>query len=549
MQKGVKRMKALFKKILKLILAAGILSAAAGAFPAAAAAESPVITAPADGSVLEAGQSVAIVVDAGTAADRVEFYINGELLGESTESGDPLHTGVSTYRYAWTPEEAGTYSLNARVYADSDVQETVPVKIYAEVSAALGTRGTQFENMTLSEGNVVSQPNVSGHWLTKPDTVIFYEAQVDTAHGKSLQMTSTAASISGNTAFLNIDGIGGAAGDITVAEFEVRFSKPAMGCYAGFHDGNTFAANFTMSNGSFPEAAGGTYDANTWYQIRLIFNTKTGQYDAYVNGEQRISGMTTTLERLNRIKWEFRQDASASEQDGANITYLDNFRFATLQIPPSLTGIDVVNSSGTVMSDPVDAAEAAAIWANFDNDLQNVNAESVTLYKGDGETAVIPVTVSLEGGTRIVVTPQLPLESSGLYRLVLRDTISGSSGIPIVETEYVFHTASGTLGVQNGRFTNGSGDIADITALNAGDTVWFRAEGAAAADEEVYVLTALYRDGQMMEYTVEQTTLSGLQTLAGQGLTLTEAPQEGDVLCGYVWRSGLRPMGTGFVLH
>ena len=540
-------MKHLGKRILGLVLTVIMLASVTAVLPAAAA-ESPVITAPADGSVLETGQSVAIVVDAGTAADRVEFYVNGELLGESMESGDPFHTGTETWRYNWTPSEPGEYVLTAGIYNGEELLRTEQSTVYAREAVSL-ERDNQFENMTADGDGTVTGLNVYGYALTQGEAVTYRAAQVDEEHGTSLQMKNTAASVSSSETFLNITSLPGQDGDVSVAEFEVRFSKPTMGVNFAFFVNSQWYNNFSLSDGSFPVDVGGTYAADTWYQIRFVINSSTGQYDVYVNGEQRSAGQATTMPRLNRIKIEFRQNAAADDSEPGNSVYLDNFRFATLQIPPSLTGIDVVNGSGTVMSDPVDAAEAAAIWANFDNDLQNVNAESVTLYKGDGEAAAIPVTVALEGGTRIVVTPQLPLESSGLYRLMLRDTISGSSGIPIVETEYVFHTAAGTLGVQNGRFTNGSDDIADITALNAGDTVWFRAEGAAAADEEVYVLTALYRDGQMMEYTIEQTTLSGLQTLAGQGLTLTEAPQEGDVLRGYVWRSGLRPMGTGFVLH
>ena len=540
-------MKHLGKKILSLVFAAAVLASVMVALPAAAV-ESPVITAPADGSVLEARQSVAIVVDAGATAERVEFYVNGELLGESTESGDPFHTGTETWRYNWTPSEPGEYVLTAGIYNGEELLKTEQSTVYAREAVSLD-RDNQFENMTLDSDGTVTDLNVSGYAFNQGEAVTYRAVQVDEEHGTSLQMKNTAASISSSETFLNITSLPGKDGDVGVAEFEIRFSKPTMGVNFAFFVNSQWYNNISLSDGSFPVDIGGTYAADTWYQIRFVINSSTGQYDVYVNGEQRSVGQTTTMTRLNRVKIEFKQNAAADDSDPGNSVYLDNFRFATLQIPPSLTGIDVVNDRGTIMSDPVDAAEAAAIWVNFNSDLQNVNAESVTLYKGDGETAVIPVTVALEGGTRIVVTPQLLLESSGLYRLVLRDTISSSSGIPIEETEYVFLTASGTLGVQNGRFTNDSGDISNITALNAGDTVWFRAEGAAAADEEVYVLTALYRDGRMMEYTIEQTTLSGLQTLAGQGLTLTEVPQEGDVLRGFVWRSGLRPMGTGFVLR
>lgn len=211
-----------------------------------------VITAPANGTVINLGESIAISADASDVdgyVSRVSFYQGAVKLGEAT---------TSPYSLSWTPQSAGIYSLTVAVTDDKNASTT-----------------SRPATVTVNDPN--NAPTVS---MTSPSEGSLFVA------GESIAITADASDTDGSIARVEFYQGATKLGESTTAPYGITWIVPQAGNYA-------LTARATDNDGavSLSKAVNIVVsEANTTTMTAILrdgVNGYTGTRDAYVYEYQK----------------------------------------------------------------------------------------------------------------------------------------------------------------------------------------------------------------------------------------------------------------------
>ena len=201
-------------------------------------------------------------------------------------------------------------------------------------------------------------------------------------------------------------------------------------------------------------------------------------------------------------------------EEGTGAMYLDNFKISKIVSAPKLGALVAREASGAVLGETeLEAARIDTLVISSSNTLtaRTITGESVKLYKGYGDME-IPAAISYEADIQsIVVKPETNLEAGAVYRVVLDSTISDTNGISIGrDRSSSIRTMVGECGVQNGSFRVNGAVLNNVMSLTSGDVVIFRGEGVNrdGSTRQIWIITALYKDAGMENYTLKSVELS-----------------------------------------
>ena len=493
-------------------------------------------------------------------AERVEFYADNTILGSGTE------TTENNYELAWTPAEAGIYTVKAVAVVGgkeiSSEEKELCVKPaiirnkydFESWTSSVTTSGTidtvdgyVYRGNMNNNGGSISSLRTGGEYGTAADMHIMAATgnpylHIDIPAANRYPAKEGTVSVEYDVYFT------GNADKISLTGL-ARTEKGGYDYGIVFQDGKVC---YKAASGNVP--TGRTYRNNQWYHVKTVYDFESGKKDIYFDGKL----IAPRLALSNNAAYDaFRLEAGARGSDGemysGNI-YFDNFTIKIITDPLELEGLVFKAADGEVIeaaSPAADMLKTVELCFTKEAAADTVTRDSVKLYRGSDIMYLSDSELSVSGKT-IGLTFKEPIDRSAVYTVIIEQTVTSADGAPLKKRyRQSFMTASGGSGIENAGFYCAANKLEDLSGLTDGSVITYKAEAVSDTDDTVYVVITRYNNGSVKGFAVNEAELTaGVKQEISVTMPIEEEFDNGDILSGYVWRkSTLGSMGDAFSLQ
>ena len=465
--------------------------------------------------------------------EKVEFFVDGIKIGEKA---------AAPYIYVYENGQKGSHTFTARAY-DGTGAGAMSVPVSFEI-VKRGEKSLAFFDFNDFDG--VTAPLGSG-MSEKGGTISFGTIDLD-ERGRSLKLSAPTGTgtdapyFVANLSPILTKGIVEVETDIYITDSSHTATMFIVRSSTGIFNGD-----FEMKNGKIRIISSadtgikeiGTYNENTWYRVKEVFDLTNKLFSVYLDDVCIASDRKMASQKLdNMMSVRVNHDFESGASEGA--IYLDNFSVAQIVDILKIERVEFKDSLGGIIGN-ADTGLLSSISIKLNKGILNTraNLDNVKLVSGLISEPVSITTVFNSEENEIIITPEVPLLPSSLYTIIIGGALRDFDSL-YLEDEYQkkFLTSPDRFGLDSVSLINNGSIIENFSQLSAGQvSMSAKIKNDTDTDKNIIMIVAYYKNDIIEKYSVKAVTIPKNQTptVASEFISLTYSDLTDGKIVFYIW--------------